>query len=49
MEHCNYEIIIKVSELKGSLSSRAIVCESVSKTLPQRDAETSVTKSPLFM
>jgi hypothetical protein len=33
MEHCNYEIIIEVSELKGSLASRYVECESLSKTL----------------
>ncbi|GJN34662.1 hypothetical protein PR202_gb23345 [Eleusine coracana subsp. coracana] len=41
MEHRNYEIAIEVSELEASLSSRATECESLSKTLAQRDAEIS--------
>jgi uncharacterized coiled-coil protein SlyX len=41
MEHRNYEIAIEVSELEASLASRAVECESLSKTLAQRDAEIS--------
>ncbi|CAL5075567.1 unnamed protein product [Urochloa decumbens] len=41
MEHRNYQIAIEVSELEASVASRSANCESLSKSLSQREAEIS--------
>ncbi|CAL5065621.1 unnamed protein product [Urochloa decumbens] len=41
MEHRNYQIAIEVSELEASVASRSADCESLSKSLSQREAEIS--------
>jgi chromosome segregation ATPase len=41
MEHRNYQIAIEVSELEASLASRSAHCDSLSKSLSDKDAEIS--------
>uniref|UniRef100_A0A0D9XGW5 KIB1-4 beta-propeller domain-containing protein n=1 Tax=Leersia perrieri TaxID=77586 RepID=A0A0D9XGW5_9ORYZ len=41
MEHRNYQIAIEVSELEASLASRSSDCESLSKSLSEKEAEIS--------
>ncbi|KAL5206229.1 hypothetical protein ABZP36_034438 [Zizania latifolia] len=41
MEHRNYQIAIEVSELEASLASRSSECESLSKSLSEKEAEIS--------
>ncbi|CAN6203808.1 unnamed protein product [Urochloa humidicola] len=41
MEHRNYQIAIEVSELEASVASRSADCESLSRSLSEREAEIS--------